>query len=291
MQLPCLTHRSVARRSCESTATKLPQCGAPLGRYVPTMWWIGFAMGWGCGGVPLSEDQKAELQRLMVEAEARNAPLEARRKEVVLQAKTAVGPRPDWGACPIRPIHPQAGDLGSFADEAGITFQLSTAPISVVKAENLANSEGPRYDRITTLLINDVQGMLYGQWRAKSQAEIDAGVDRARLLADPPWLSHDATLVIDRYTAPVLSGTTFASGRLAGRMYLYSYADQAIVCMARVIAENSDGLGVHVHQDDAGNYVGAVSDLERDLFLQGVNRGLDAMLPAGPPIAYAVPVP
>jgi hypothetical protein len=234
-----------------------------------------------CSGVVLTDAERAELEKLKTEAEANALPLELKRREVLAAAKGVVGPRPDMGPCPVGVLAPTDEDQGQFADN-GKSFHLGTVPISVVQAKDVAEAEGPRYDRVGTALINDVQSMLYHAYRAADRQEIDDGLARARQLTDPKWLNVDATLVIDRWSEPAAEGDKFQTGWLVGRFYVYSYDESAIICAADVRAENSDELGVRLHYKQDGGFQAAQSDLLRDLYRNGVQQGIDGLSKAGP---------
>jgi hypothetical protein len=232
-------------------------------------------------GIVLTPAEEAELRELQDQAKAQAEPLEAARKATMQATRGKIGPRPDLGACPMAIRRPADDDAGSFADE-GVSFALGTVPINVVHAKDLGVAEGPRYDRVTTALVNDVQSMLFREYSAKNRQEIDDGLARARQLLDPKWLAVDGTLIIDQEQLPAVTGTTFTPGVLKGRFYVYDYASQAIVCAASVWATNSDNIGVHTHLADDGTVIGADSDLVRDLYRQGVQNGIDGLAKAGP---------
>lgn len=235
----------------------------------------------GCSGTPLTPEKRAEVEALAVQVRDRAEPLEQRRKEILKHALGVVLPRPDLGPCPVSPRLVSGEDLGSFADE-NRTFQLSTTPISVVHAKDLAHSNGPRFYRVKIGLVNYAEGMLISTYWATDEAQVEADIDRVRDLIDPEWLAYDATLIIDELSPPRVTGPTFDSGTLRGRFYLFGYAEQAIVCAADVLAENSESLGVHKHLGDDGKFVAAKSDVDRDLFRRGVEAGIRNLVRAGP---------
>lgn len=235
-----------------------------------------------CSGIPITEQERAELEQLMVVAEEKALPFETKRREVLAAAYGRVGSRPDLGNCPIAVMPPAADDQGMWADEGNVTFQMGTSPISIVQAKDIAISEGPRYDRVGTALVNDVQSMLFYAYRAKDRQEIDDGFARARQLADPTWLNVDGTLVIDEWAEPKADKDSFEGGWIVGRFYLYSYDEEAIVCASDVRAGNSDSLGVHLHYGEDDGFKIAHSDLMRDLYRNSVKVGIDKLAKAGP---------
>lgn len=243
--------------------------------------WIALAGACTPEGVELTPEQRADLEGRIAKIRDDSAPLETRRKEALLAARGRLGPRNDLGACPIQVRLPDPLDMGVFADE-GKTFQLGTTPISVVHSADLTTSRGPRAYRLETALFNDVQSRLEHTSRAQNQAQIDAAFARADELASTDWTAIDGTLIIDRWTEPVATGETFESGRVYGRFYLYSYAEQAIICAANVDAENSDSLGVQVVPTADGGKTGARSDLLRDLYRRGVEDGVKDLQKVGP---------
>lgn len=236
----------------------------------------------GCiGGIPLTDEQKAHVQTLADAARAANEPLEAARKEALLAARGRIGPRPDLGGCPVVVPRPTDTDAGSFADE-GVTFALSTAPISVVAAADLERADGPRWDRVQNAIVNDVEAMLIGAYRAEDYAEVEAKFEAAKRLTDPRWMPVDATFIADAYLPPVVGADSFTSGAVSGRLYVWDYATGAIVCAATARAENSDTLGVHLHLGEDNGIVGAKSDADRDLYRNVVRKALDTLSVAGP---------
>ncbi len=244
------------------------------------MWWM-WMLVFGCDeGLRLSEAQRAEVEQIKATVLADAEPLEQARRKALEEASN-LGPRPDLGSCAVAPREPVVEDIGSFTDR-GVNFQLSTVPINVVKAEDVSKVEGPRYNRLTTGIVNYVDSMIFTGYRAKDEATIEKELERARKLVKPEWLNIDATLVIDAYKPPVTEGTTFETAALKGRFYVYDYEKQAIVCTAEIRAENSDNVGVHMHLGEDSKPTGAVSDLQRDLYRQGVIAGIRALSPAGP---------
>jgi hypothetical protein len=246
-----------------------------------------FAALLGCSeGITLSDAQKDDVRELADAARTMNEPLEVARKQAILYAHGHLGPRPDLGRCttPIR--RPATDDIGTFADE-NITFALGSAPISVVPAADLDKSEGPRWDRVQNAIVNDVEAMLIGAYRAEDFAEIDHKFEHAKALSTLEWLPADATLVIDRLVPARIDGTSFTTGLLEGRMYVYDYRTAQIVCAATVRAGNSDTLGVHMHLDDDNKAIGAQSDADRDLYMNSVLMGLDGLAAVGP-LVFAI---
>lgn len=241
--------------------------------------WLGLL---GCSeGVTLTEAQKAEVRVVADAARAANEPLEQTRKSAILAARGKLGPRPDIGPCTARIVPPLSNDVGSFADE-GVTFALSTAPISVVAAADIDKSDGPRWDRVQNVIVNDVEAMLIGAYRADDLAQIDEKFAIGRSLTDVGWIPFDTTLVVDRYIPAKIEPDAFTGGLVVGRMYVYDYRSQQIVCAAAVRAENSDTLGVHLQLDTDDRIVGAGSDAVRDLYRNGVMAGFANLAAAGP---------
>lgn len=230
---------------------------------------------------PLSDEQKAEIKTVSDAARVYAEPLEAARKVAIREAHNTTGPRPDMGPCPVRLPPPAPEEVGSFAD-TNITYALATTPISVVHIADIEKSDGPRWDRVQNTLVNDIDSLLIGVYDATDPTEFHEKVAKAKELADISWIPVDGTLVVTRHIPAVIDGKSFTSGQLDGRFYVYDYSKQAIVCAATVTVENSDTLGVHVHQDDAGALVGAVSDADRDLFKNGVREALKSLYVAGP---------
>ena len=238
----------------------------------------------GCiGGIPLTDEQKAHVQQLADTARAANEPLEAARKQAIAGARGRIGPRPDLGGCSVSVPRPTDTDAGSFADE-GVTFALSTAPISVVSAADLNRSDGPRWDRVQNAIVNDVEAMLIGAYRAEDYTEVDRKFEEAKRLTNPAWMPVDATFIVDAYVPPVVAGDSFQTGAVSGRLYVWDYASGAIVCAATARAENSDTLGVHLHLSEDGGIVGAKSDADRDLYRNVVFAALGSLAVAGPAV-------
>ena len=238
----------------------------------------------GCiGGIPLTDEQKAHVQTLADAARAANEPLEAARKAAMLSARGRIGPRPDLGGCSVVVPRPTNTDAGSFADE-GVTFAMSTAPISVVAAADLEKADGPRWDRVQNAIVNDVEAMLIGAYRAEDYAEVDRKFKDAERLTNPAWMPVDATVIVDAYLPPEVGGDSFKGGAASGRLYVWDYAKGAIVCAATARAENSDTLGVHLHLTEEGGIVGAKSDADRDLYRNVVRTALDSLSSAGPAV-------
>jgi hypothetical protein len=231
-----------------------------------------FALLAACTGYPISPEQRTELEHLRDQAVQQAKPLDEERTKAILAAHGRVGPRPDLGRCPIQAIAPSPDDAGVFQDN-DLMFELGLAPYTVVAKDNLSKVQGPRLDRLETAVTNDIESMLFRNFAAKRPEDLDAGLARARQLADPSWLSEDATLVLDEERAPVVSGAKFQSGWLRGVLYLWSYREHRILCVSDVVAENSDVIGVHQFAAPGGGYQPSLIDLKRDLYRQGLIVG------------------
>lgn len=241
-----------------------------------------------CTGYPISPEQRTELEALRDKAIAQAKPLDEERTKAILAAHGKVGPRPDIGTCPIQAILPSPDDSGVFQDNE-LSFELGLAPYTVVKLEDLQKVQGPRLDRLETAVTNDIESMLYRNFAAKSPADLDAGMRRAKELASPGWLTEDATLVLDEDRWPVIEGEKFKSGFLRGMMYVWSYKEHAILCVADVVAENSDVIGVHRYAGGGPDgFLPSMVDLRRDLYRQGLTVGVKGLAKPGPRL-YSIP--
>lgn len=253
--------------------------------------WIVVALA--CGGIPLDAETVAEFEKIRDEALTAAKPLDEERRAAMLGAKGRIGPRPDIGPCPKAARRAEEDDVGAFTENLE-AWHVGNAPYNVVTEAQLKLQPGPRYYRLDAGLFNDVDGLLFKNWRAKDEAEIQQKLARARELAAPGWQPYDGTLVIDAERKPVIhpDGSGFEGGAIRGRFYLWGYAEHAIVCAADVTAENSDRIGVHQYGGGTFGGVWKLSDvdLQRDLYRNGVNAAIEHLAVSGPYVFTAVGV-
>lgn len=252
-----------------------------------------WALLFGCGGIRLDEATVAEFTQIRDDALAAARPLDEERKLALVQAKARIGPRPDLGPCPAAARRAEDDDVGAFTENLD-AWHVSKAPYNVLPESMLMVQSGPRFYRLDAGLFNDVDGLLYRNWRAKDEAEIAAKLARARELAAPGWQPYDGTLVIDYERKPMINAdnTGFIGGEIRGRFYLWGYAEHAIVCAANATAVNSERIGVHQFGGGFGDGAWKLSavDLERDLYRNGVNAAIDNLAIAGPYVFTSVGV-
>jgi len=89
--------------------------------------------------------------------------------------------------------------------------------------------------------------------------------------ADPTWWGHDVAIVANEYIAPELAGPNFVPGRLRGRAFVWSYAEDAIVCAAEIDATNADTIMVDTNDPGRERY------LQNDLYAQAAFQARESV--------------
>lgn len=255
------------------------------------MWLVGLWLG--CGGIVLDDATVVEFEKIRDDALAAAKPLDEERTRALSAAKGRIGPRPDLGPCRRAIRKAEASDVGAFTENLE-AWHVGTAPYNVLREDQLSKQPGPRFYRLDAGLFNDVDGLLFKNWRAKDEAEIAAKLARARELAAPGWQPYDGTLIIDYERVPVIhpDASGFVGGELRGRFYVWGYAEHSIVCASDVVAFNTDRIGVHEYGTGIGGAEWKLSDidLQRDLYRNGVNGAIERLAVAGPFVFTSVGV-
>jgi hypothetical protein len=158
--------------------------------------------------------------------------------------------------------------------------------VEFLKPSELATASTLSQERIHKFLLRQGQKV-----RSKSSGTApEQLLESAKRFAEASYWDFDITIVEDNRAGPGLGEAgksepagpgrvgSFEAGVLQGRMYLWSYAESKVVCVAPVTAKNSESVKVQVDGKTGEVFTGK---LESDLNLQAVRAGLKALVDVG----------
>jgi hypothetical protein len=227
----------------------------------------------GCGH-RISPQERAAAARFIEEQRAQlGAADEARRQAL---ATTTLEPRPDLGTCPI--------DLGFAWGSYRPAMALRIASgLDVVEASQLPAQKGQRLTYFELLADNTMSWELREDYKSDRPDPGSRVMAQLREAADGTRKAS-GTLIADLLERPTVrtegGETTYASGRIAGRFFVWDPAKREVVCAARVDARLTGDVEV-VHQ------AFDVRDTDSDevlaaLKIRGLQEALARVARAGP---------
>jgi hypothetical protein len=228
----------------------------------------------GCGH-RISPQERAEVARFIEEQRAELRGLDEARRAAL--ATTTLEPRPDLGTCPI--------DLGFPWQSYRPALALRIASgLDVVEASQLRSQKGQRLSFFELLGDNTTSWQLREDYKSDDPdpgkrvlKELREAADKAR--------QDSGTLIADLFESPTVrtadGETTYDSGRIAGRFFVWDPAKREVVCAARVDVRLTGDVEVVHHGID-------VADTDSDevlaaLKIRGLRQALERLALAGPP--------
>lgn len=227
----------------------------------------------------LSAEERATVERLVTEAQARAALIDqARWTAVVGPPASMLSPSSD--ACPVDGaayVPDKPGDDATTAARRTYTAKRSTLASRV----DVSTPGGTLEGRAATVVALDEVVWPFRSALDEDLSGSDTGaalIERLRLAIAKFEQGFDGMLVMTERVEPVLDAnrTTFTVGLVSGRFYLFARAERRIVCVANIrVLGPVDFMAVG---DDArGLAVNAAEVLPRQLTADAIIAGFTTM--------------
>lgn len=228
------------------------------------------------GHRPLTDDERAGVQKSLDQARRRaEVAQKAWRGGIEQAVEKDVIPKIEFGACPVDVARPSTTD-----DHAPIWLNRMKGPLPDVSSNWTMNpNASSNWTNSYEKSAEDIELILGAKVTPETAARLLEDAKRLEVM-EIPW---EVTFLVETEVEPVARGSSYDSGIVAGRTYLYDYRTKRVECAGRVLAKNSDRVNFNYTELllPSGGRIGTDQEfwlaLKRDLRISTYRQVADSM--------------